>query len=88
MGTGFTRLGGGVLLRVSAELETEADVDLSVLPVTGVGKPQCREHLTNRPYGILSRAGLYWTTGLGNVPSPAVPGKDVEDGDRLFVTDK
>ena len=33
--------------RVVAELETEADVDLSVLPVTGVDKPQCRERLAN-----------------------------------------
>ena len=70
MGTGFTRLGGRVLLRVVAELKTEADVDISVLPVPGVSKPQCRERLANQPYGILSRAGLYWTAGWGDVPSP------------------
>ena len=81
-------VGGRVLLRVAAELETEADVDLSVLPVPGVGKPQCRERLANRPYGILSRAGSYWTASWGDVPSPVVPGEDVKDGDRVFVTDK
>ena len=31
---------GGVLIRVAAELETEADVDLSVLLVTGFSNPQ------------------------------------------------
>ena len=36
-------VGGRVLLRVAAELEMEADVDLSVLPVPGVGKPQTDE---------------------------------------------
>ena len=80
--------GGGVLICVAAKLEMEADIDLSVLPVTGVGKPQCRERLANRLYGILSRVGSYWTAGLGDVPSPIVPGKDVEDEDRLFVTNK
>ena len=79
MVTGFTRLGGRVLLRVAAELEMEADVDLSVLPVPGVGKPQCREHLANRPYGILSRAGSYWTAVWGDVPSPVVLGEDVKE---------
>ena len=38
---------GGILLGVSSKLETEADIDFSVLPVTGVGKPQCRERLAN-----------------------------------------
>ena len=69
MGIGFNWLGGGVLLRVAAELETEADVDLSFLPVLGVGKPQCHERLANQLYGILSRAGLYWSAGWGYVPS-------------------
>ena len=54
----------------------------------GFGKPQCRERLANRPYGILSRVVSYWTAGFGNVLSPVFPGKDVEDGDRVFVTDK
>ena len=64
MGTGFTRFGGGGgQLRVAAELEMEADVNLSVLPVTGVSKPQYRKRLENRPYSILSRAGSYWTAG-------------------------
>ena len=88
MGTGFTRLGGGVLICVAADLETEADVDLSVLPVTGVGKPECRERLANRPYAILSCAGSYWTSGLGNVPIPVIPGENVEDGYRFFVNYK
>ena len=66
----------------------EADVDLSVLPVPGVGKPQCRKRLANRPYGILSRVGSYWTDGWGDVPSLVVPGKYFKDGDRVFVTNK
>ena len=33
-------------------------------------------------------AGLYWTSGWGDVPSTVVSGKDVKDGDRFFVTDK
>ena len=81
-------VGGTVLIRVASELETEADVNISVLPVPGVDNPQCRERLANRPYGILSRAGLYWTDGWGDVPRPVVPGEDVKDGDRVFVTDK
>ena len=40
-------VGGRVLLRVAAELETETDVNLSVLPVPGVDKLQCRERLAN-----------------------------------------
>ena len=66
----------------------EADVNIYVLPVPGVGKLQCRERLANRPYGILSRAGLYWTAGWGDVPSPIVPGEDVKYGERVFVTNK
>ena len=81
-------VGGRILLRVAAELETEADVNLSVLPVPGVGKPQCHERLANRPYGILSRAGSYCTDGWGDVPRPVVLGKDVKDGYRVFVTNK
>ena len=89
MGTGFTRLGGvRVLLHVEANLETEADIDLSVLPVSRVRKPQCRERLANQPYGILSCVRSYWNAGLGDIPSPVVLGKYVEDGDRVFITNK
>ena len=87
MGTGFTRLGGDPD-SCSSEVGNVGGCHLSVLPVTGVVKPQCREHLANRLYGILSRAGSYWTAGWGDVPSTVVPGKGVEDGDRLFITNK
>ena len=61
-----------VLLVVTPDLEARSDVQLLLDFEAGVSVTQSGEHLSNQPYGILNRAGLYVMSAGGNGAYPVL----------------